>query len=134
MIKKNLNNDVTVRNSLNQYEVLEKISNLCNMTANTPPDLHMRQETDLDSSDQSVLTENSYMGLSRKMKKKNSDLTEFIQENFQKIDLSRSTDTAGVQQLVSSLSVIDIERKTTYMNMLATELVQIIYKQQELDS
>ena len=77
MIKKNLNNDVTVRNSLNQCEILEKISDLYNMTADTPSDLCMKQETDLNFSDQSVFTENSYINLSRKMKKKDSDSTEF---------------------------------------------------------
>ena len=82
MIKKNLNNDVMIRNSLNQYEILEKISDLCNMTADTSSDLHMKQETDLNFSDQSVLTENFYTDLSRKMKKKDLNSTEFIQENF----------------------------------------------------
>ena len=51
MIKKNLNNDVVVRNSLNQCGVLEKISDLCNVAADTPPDLHVGQGTDLGSSD-----------------------------------------------------------------------------------
>ena len=82
MIKKNLNNDVMIRNSLNQCEILEKISDLCNVTADTSSDLYVRQETDLNFSDQSVLTENFYMNLSRKIKKKDLNLTEFIQENF----------------------------------------------------
>ena len=82
MIKKNLNDDVMIRNSLNQCEILEKISNLCNVTADTSSDLHMKQKTDLNSSDQSVLTENFYTDLSRKIKKKDLNLTEFIQENF----------------------------------------------------
>ena len=42
MIKKNLNNDVMIKNSLNQCEILEKISDLCNVTADTSSDLHMR--------------------------------------------------------------------------------------------
>ena len=74
------------------------------------------------------------MSLSKKIKKKDLNLTEFIQENFWKINLSRFTDTAGVQQLMSSSLVINIEKKTAYMNMSVTEFVQIIYKQQELDS
>ena len=82
MIKKNLNDDVMIRNSLNQCEILEKISNLCNVTAGTPSDLCVRQETDLNFPDQSVFTENFYIDLSRKMKKKDLSLTEFIQENF----------------------------------------------------
>ena len=82
MIRENLRNDVTIRNFLNQCEVTEKISDLCNMTANISSDLHVKQETDLNFSDWSVLTENSYINLSRKIKKKDSDLTEFICENF----------------------------------------------------
>ena len=82
MIKKNLNNDVTIRDSLNQHEVLEKISDLCNVTADTPPDLHVEQETDLGSSDQPVFTENFHTDLSRKMEKKDLSPTEFTQENF----------------------------------------------------
>ena len=82
MIKKNLNNNVMIRNFLNQCEILEKISDLYNMTVNTSLDLHMKQETDLNFLDQSVFTENSYMNLSRKMKKKDSDSTKFTQENF----------------------------------------------------
>ena len=123
MIKKNLKNDVTVRSFLNQCEITEKIFNLCNITADISPDLHMKQETDLSFSDWSVLTENSYMNLSKKIEKKSLNSIEFICKNFQKINLSRSVDTAGVQQLVSSLSVINIERKTAYMNRLIIELV-----------
>ena len=133
MIKKNLNNDVMIRNSLNQCEVLEKISNLCNVTADTPSDLCVKQKTDLNSLDQPVFTENFHTDLSRKMKKKDLNSTEFTQENSQKINLSRSTDTADVQQLVSSSLVINIERKTAYMNMSITELIQTIYRQQELN-
>ena len=51
MIKKNLRNDVTIRNFLNQYEITEKISDLCNVTANISSNLHVKQETDLNFSD-----------------------------------------------------------------------------------
>ena len=51
MIKKNLNDDVMIRNSLNQCKIFKKISNLCNVTADTPPDLCVKQETDLNFSD-----------------------------------------------------------------------------------
>ena len=78
MIKKNLNNDVMIKNFLNQCEIFEKISDLCNITANTSSNLHIKQETDLNFSDQSVFTENSYINLSRKIKKKDLNSTEFI--------------------------------------------------------
>ena len=133
MIKKNLNNDVTIRNFLNQCEITEKISDLCNITADISLNLYIKQEIDLNFSDWSVFTENSYMSLSRKIEKKDSDLTEFICENFQETDLSRSADIADIQQLVLFLSVINTERKTAYINMLVTEFIQIIYKQQKLD-
>ena len=82
MIRENLRNDMIIRNFLNQCEITEKISDLCNMTANISSDLHMKQETDLNFSDQSVLTENFYTDLSRKIKKKDSDSTQFIYEIF----------------------------------------------------
>ena len=68
MIKKNLSNDMMIRNFLNQYEVTEKISDLCNMTINISLNLHIKQKTNLNFSDQSVLTENFYINLSRKIK------------------------------------------------------------------
>ena len=96
MIKKNLRNDMMIRSFLNQYEVIEKISDLCNMTVNISSDLHIKQETDLSFLDWSVLTENFYINLSRKIEKKSLNSTEFIYENFWKTDLSRSADTADV--------------------------------------
>ena len=48
MIKENLNNDIVIRNFLNQYEVTEKILNLYNITINISSDLHIKQEIDLN--------------------------------------------------------------------------------------
>ena len=96
MIRKNLNNDVTIRNFLNQCEVTEKISDLYNITIDISSNLYIRQKTDLNFLNWSVLIENFYTDLSRKIQKKDLNLTEFICENFQKIDLSRSADTVDV--------------------------------------
>ena len=66
------------------------------MTANISSDLHIKQKIDLNFLDWSVLTENFYISLSRKIKKKSSDLTEFIYENSWKTDLLRSADTVDI--------------------------------------
>ena len=83
MIRENLKNNVTIKNFLDQHEITEKISDLCNITTNISSDLHMRQKTDLNFSDQSVLTENFYINLSKKIKKKkNLNSTKFIYKSF----------------------------------------------------
>ena len=61
---------MTIKNSLNQCEIIKKISDLYNVTANISSDLHVKQETNLNFSDQSVFTENFYMNLSKKNREK----------------------------------------------------------------
>ena len=51
MIKENLKNDVMIRNSLNQHEITEKISDLYNVTTNISLNLYVKQKTDLNFSD-----------------------------------------------------------------------------------
>ena len=53
---------------------------------------------------------------------------------FCELNLLKPADTTDVQQFVSSLSVIETERKAAYADMLSTEFVQTIYRQQKLDS
>ena len=122
------------RTSLNKWEVARKNlsskSELTDMNSN----LCIQQETDWGNPDQLIHTTGSQKGLSRRMKKKGPKAEGQTLTEFCELNLSRPADTTDVQQFVPPLSVIEMKRKTAYVNMSSTELVQTIYRWQELDS
>lgn len=67
------------------------------------------------------------------MKKKELKSEELLRESLNELKISKSADTTAVQQFISSSSVADTKKKTAYADMLFTELIQTIYKQQKSD-